>query len=100
MVLLTRDASALFVWRKFLSKADEQGLNCSAFRNEGRELSSDLILDAEQAAWTRWEPQRLYTYVDSGRVRSTNPGFCFICAGWHRCGLTKDRGLVILEKGG
>jgi hypothetical protein len=29
---------------------------------------------------------------------SCNPGFCFIKAGWARCGETK-RGLIILERG-
>lgn len=45
---------------------------------------------------------RHYTYVAPNRVRSTNPGACFLFAGWRRCGVTKgghgrDQ-LVILER--
>ena len=40
---------------------------------------------------------RHYTYVRSEAVASRNPGWCFICAGWNRCGYTKA-GLHILEK--
>jgi hypothetical protein len=35
MVLLTPDARALFVWRKFISGDTQQGVNCAVFRNEG-----------------------------------------------------------------
>lgn len=46
LVLITQDARALFVWRKFISDAGENGVNCAVFRNEGAGLSSDLILAA------------------------------------------------------
>lgn len=98
MVLLTRTADALFVWRRFISLDGNQGLNCAVFRNEGTVLSSALILDAETAAWTRWPHQRMYTYVDPRSVKSTNPGCCFRYAGWRPCGITKDRSLLVLEK--
>lgn len=97
MVLLTADCRALFVWRKFISRDGQQGINCAVFRNEGDELSSLLILEAEQLAWGRWPGERLYTYVDPRRVKSVNPGFCFKAAGWRTCGRT-GKGLVILEK--
>jgi hypothetical protein len=35
MVLLTPDARALFVWRKFKSDNGQRGINCAVFRNEG-----------------------------------------------------------------
>lgn len=98
MVLLTPMCDALFVWRKFISDDGQQGVNCAVFRNESDHLSSDLILEAEQVAWQRWPGQRLYTYVNQRKIRSTNPGWCFICAGWRECGRTKSKGLVILEK--
>ncbi len=44
-----------------------------------------------------WPGERHYTKVDPAAVRSTNPGFCFIAAGWKRCGTTKN-GKLILEK--
>jgi hypothetical protein len=98
ITLLTADGSALFVWLKqrYVDN-DQTGVNCAVFRNEGSELSSNLILEAEQIAWQRWAGERLYTYVDPGAVKSSNPGFCFLKAGWSKCGYTKG-GLIVLEK--
>ena len=98
MVLLTADARALFVWRKFLSKDLQQGINCAVFRNEGDALSSELILAAMNLAWSRWPGERFYTYVNPRKVQSRNPGYCFQRAGWLRCGITKTRRLIILER--
>lgn len=98
MVLVTSYYDALFVWRKFKSDDGQQGVNCAVFRNEGRVRSSDLILAAEQMAWKRWPGERLYTYVDGRKIKSTNPGYCFKMAGWRKCGVTKHNKLVILEK--
>jgi hypothetical protein len=98
MVLLSADCRALFVWRKFIDKSGQTGVNCAVFRNEGDELSSRLILEAEQLAWGRWPGERLYTYVNGDKVKSANPGYCFKMAGWRECGKTAKRGLLILEK--
>ncbi len=98
MVLVTPCARAIFVWRKFISGDGQQGVNCAIFRNEGAGLSSSLILEAERVAWERWPGERFYTYVDPRKVASRNPGYCFIAAGWRRCGVTKRRGLLIFEK--
>lgn len=95
-VLMTADSLALFVWRKFIDASGQHGINCAVFRNEGPHLSSRLILEAEQIAWRRWPGERLYTYV-SPKVRSTNPGYCFLMAGWRKCGRSKS-GLIIMEK--
>jgi hypothetical protein len=97
IVLVTPDLRALFVWRKFIDASGQEGVNCAVFRNESRALSSSLILEAEKFAWNRWPADRLYTYVSPKKIKSRNPGYCFICAGWRRCGTTKG-GLVILEK--
>jgi hypothetical protein len=102
LVLLSRDAQALFVWRKFLSRDRQAGVNCALFRNEGAYCgavkSSRLILAAEAWASARWPGERLYTYVDPHKVRSRNPGYCYLVAGWRRCGVTKVNGLLVLEK--
>lgn len=98
MVLMTSDSRALFVWRKFIDKSGQQGVNCAIFRNEGPRLSSELILEAEELAWRRWPNERLYTYVNPRKVNSGNPGYCFKVAGWQYCGLTASRKLHILEK--
>lgn len=97
-VLVSFDGKALFVWRKFKSDDGQHGVNCAVFRNESEKLSSSLILSAEQIAWKRWPGERLYTYVNSRQIKSTNPGACFKHAGWSMCGVTKVRKLIILEK--
>jgi hypothetical protein len=75
------------------------GVNCAVFRNESKLLrSSELILQAEQIAWKKWPGQRLFTFVNAGKVKSTNPGYCYLMAGWRKCGITKSKKLIILEK--
>lgn len=96
LVLVGNFCNALFVWRKFIDDSGQQGVNCAVFRNESPHLSSDMILEATQIAWDRWPAARLYTTVDAKEVRSSNPGYCFLKAGWRKCGRTKT-GLVILE---
>lgn len=97
-VLLTESGDALFVWRKFRSGDGQVGVNCAVFRNEGDTRASDLILDAERIARSRWGNVRLYTYVKAKAIRSPNPGYCFKMAGWRRCGITKRNRLLIFEK--
>jgi hypothetical protein len=100
MVLLSSCARALFVWRLFDSKDPTAGaddINCAIFRNEGAGRSSDLILDAMNLAFAKWGRRRLYTYVNPKKVCSSNPGYCFLMAGWRRCGVTKSRNLIVLE---
>lgn len=96
MVLLTMSKDALFVWRKFIDASGQKGVNCAVFRNEGKTRSSELIKEAVRLAWNRWPGERLYTYVNAKKIRSSNPGCCFKCAGWKVCGNTKG-GLLILE---
>lgn len=100
IVLLTQDARALFVWRKFISDAGEAGVNCAVFRNEGTTAgqSSELIRAAIEHAWRKWPGERLYTYVDPASVRrKRDPGRCFRKAGFRVCGSTR-KGLLILER--
>lgn len=98
LVLLWDDAKALFVWRKFISGDGQAGINCAVFRNEGERLSSDLVRAADAIADERWPGERHYTYVNPRKVRSSNPGYCFMVAGWRRCGVTKHNKLIILER--
>ena len=100
IVLLTPGSDALFVWRVFLevNQSEPLGINCSVFRNESSYLASELILEAEPWAWERWPGlNRLYTLVDPRKVRSTNPGYCFIMAGWRKVGVRK-KGQIEFEK--
>lgn len=97
MLLVSPDALAVFAWRKFISDAGQDGVNCAIFRNEGAGLSSALIIEADRLAWERWAGERLYTYVDPKRTRhKRDPGRCFLRAGWRHAGWSKG-GLRILE---
>lgn len=100
--LVLRDALGLvlFGWvfpDPALRMDGQKGYNCAIFRNESTRLSSEIILEAEQLAFKKWGQNRLYTYVDASRIRSTNPGCCFLKAGWQRIGLSKT-GKVLLTK--
>ena len=100
MVLITPDAKALFVWRKFISDAGETGVNCAVFRNEGSSegISSDLIRAAKEWAWRRWPGERLYTYVDAAKVRhKRDPGRCFRKAGFRLCDYRTRDGKLVYE---
>jgi hypothetical protein len=100
LVLMTPEGGALFVWRKFIDKSGEIGVNCAVFRNERPDLylSSDLIREACGIAWQRWPGERLYTYVNAKKIKSSNPGYCFLMAGWMKCErVTASKKLVILE---
>lgn len=104
LVLRSATGDAFFVWRRFVDDCidqrtgeRQQGINCAAFRNESGHLSSELIRQADAIADCVWADRRHYTYVRREAVKSANPGFCFLAAGWKRCGFTKG-GLLVLER--
>lgn len=86
LVLVTGDELA--VWISAYSQHPDDGLDawrCQTFRNEGRALSSDLIraaMDLTAAQLGEAPPDGWVTYVDTAKVRSSNPGCCFKKAGW------------------
>lgn len=59
---------------------------CSAFRNEGPHLSSELIREAVACTLWRWDPPSLgmITFVDRGKVRARERGWgkCYLRAGF------------------
>lgn len=94
IVLRNPEGTWLFVWRKARYRLDNQaGWECSIFRNESPALSSDIILKCEM-----FVKGRKFTYIDAKKIRSSNPGCCFLKAGWKRAGKSKDRGLILLVK--
>lgn len=97
ILLRTQLGDAVFAWRKFIDDSGQLGINCAVFRNEGPALSSLLIRQADAIADHVWPRERHYTYVHPGKIRSSNPGYCFLAAGWRRCGKTR-KGLHILER--
>lgn len=73
------DAAPRYIWRNML------------FRNLGAGLSSDLIRSAVEATHTHWiarygalPPERLRTEIGIAQVKSRNPGYCYLQAGWIR----------------
>jgi hypothetical protein len=77
------------------------GWTCTIFRNESPFLSSDLILDAEQALYRTGldiGPDGLLTYVWDAKVKSANPGYCFKIAGWKAVGRSADGRKTLLHK--
>ena len=76
---------------------------CSAFRNERAGLSSELIREAIAITRGIWEvpPLGMITFVDEGKTRrgrgkNSEPGKCYIEAGFTRVGDTKG-GLPALQ---
>lgn len=98
LVLISGDGSAIFGWRRFICDIEpaQDGHNCAIFRNTGPVLSSALIREAVSVVVEHWGSDRCWSLVNPERIRSKNPGYCFIRAGWKRCGISKT-GKVILE---
>lgn len=105
IILRTWAGDALFVWRKYIDDCKDErtndrqaGINCAVYRNESTRRSSDLLRQADAIADFCWPGERHYTYVNPAKLpRASNPGYCFLVAGWTRCGRTKS-GLIILER--
>jgi hypothetical protein len=102
--LILRDTAGEVLWawlwpQPELRMDGQEGYNCAIFRNESARRSSEIILEAEQHAIRYWGLRRMFTYVGRpGRdIRSTNPGFCYLQAGWHKHGYSRH-GLRLLVK--
>jgi hypothetical protein len=91
--LVLRDTAGLvlfgWMWPDESMRMDAQrGYNCAIFRNESSRRSSDIILEAEQAAIEKWGANRMYTYVDPAKTAVIKRrgqrivGFCYRMAGW------------------
>lgn len=102
VMLRTADADAMFVWRSYIDDTipRQEGIECAVFRNEAphRYKSSELVRQADAIADRCWSHPRHYTKVDPPSLRSTNPGFCFLAAGWRRTGIFTRSGKLILER--
>ncbi len=73
------DAKPRYIWRNMV------------FRNLGAGLSSELIREALAMTYVEWAkrygeipPERLRTEIGIREVLSTNPGYCYLAAGWTR----------------
>jgi len=93
IVIRNTEGTVLFgwLWADDDKRMDGQtGYGCSIFRNESARLSSDIILECERIALGKWGPNRMYTYVNPGKILSVNPGSCFKQAGWKFLRRAKD----------
>jgi hypothetical protein len=101
IVLLAEDALWVSSWpfAEYVRHAWAGAWVCSAFRNEGARLSSELIREAVAATLAFWEPPALgmVTFVDASKTRrKRDPGRCFRKAGFRHVGFTKS-GLYALQ---
>lgn len=103
LILLTAKADALWVtvypFAEYVKHAWPTAWQCSMFRNESDQLSSELIVEAVAA--TRWKygdppEQGMLTFVAADKIRSTNPGYCYLMAGFQKAGHAKDGKLALL----
>lgn len=98
VVLLSEDERAVFGWWRPHPTSGLRAMNgldgwtCTIFRNESPALSSTMILAAEcvLAGLHDVGPDGFITYVWDAKVRSANPGYCFIRAGYERAGRSAD----------
>ena len=106
LVLLTKDRSALWVtswpFAEYVQHAWAGAWVNSLFRNEGGQLSSDLIRWAvahTRAQWPDVPPLGVVSFVDAEKTRrKRDPGYCYRCAGWRHVGFTKSDGLLAFQQ--
>jgi hypothetical protein len=106
LVLLGFMTEAVFGWWRphpdagLAAMNGRDGWTCTIFRNESPALSSSLILEAERILARVYDcgPDGMMTYVYDGKIRSTNPGFCFKAAGWRVIGRSADERKTLLQK--
>lgn len=99
LVLKTEGADAVWVTWSGIRDDGIDAWECTIFRNESTHLSSALIREAIELTLREWgqpPPDGIITYVDQTKVRSVNPGFCFLKAGWRKSGRSKRRNLLRL----
>lgn len=85
--MLTRDGGALWLTHYPRPDLAQDGLDayrCAIFRRESGLVASALIEAAMDLTERLWgpAPDGWVTWVDTRKVRSSNPGYCFLRAGW------------------
>lgn len=106
LVLISDDEMALWVthWPNanlVLDKID--ALRCTVFRREGRRRERASVLIKEAMAFSEEyfgpAPAGWVTYVEPGKVRSQDPGYCFKMAGFELDDSFASKRLVRLRRG-
>jgi hypothetical protein len=107
IILLTGDGLALWgshrpaPWSGVKRADGFEGPCCFIFRNQGSPiLSSKLIREAVGYTASKWEVSAagFLTYVAIEKVKSINPGYCFLCAGFKHNGFTISQKLGKLRR--
>lgn len=107
VVLLSDDECAVFGWWRPHPSSGIKAMNgldgwtCTIFRNCSRWLSSSMIVAAEDFLLNLGVtigPDGFITYVWDAKVSSSNPGYCFKCAGYHVAGRSADGKKTLLLK--
>jgi hypothetical protein len=100
LVLRTALGDAAWVSWYGIRDDDYDAWECTIFRNESKYLSSELIRQAIDITYKTWgEPPKdgFITHIDSNKIQSRNPGYCFKLVGFKQIGKTKVNKLVILQ---
>ena len=85
--IVLRDAvgSVVFVWMfpdPSMRMDHRAGFHNTLFRNESSRRSSEIILEAEEFAVRKWGVGRAWSFIDSRKIKSHHPGYCYLVAGW------------------
>lgn len=106
IILLTQDSKAVWgshrpaPWAGITRSDGLNGMFCFIFRNEGYQLaqSSELITEAVGMTARRWGIHEFWTYIGAEHIQSSNPGYCFLVAGFEHDGWTQSAKLGKLRR--
>ncbi len=106
IILVTADSKAIWgshrpaPWAGIKRSDGLSGLFCFLFRNEGYVVaqSSDLIREAVVITALRWGSEDFWTYVAGAHVTSSNPGYCYLVAGFEHDGWVQSAKLGKLRR--
>lgn len=101
LALVSADKTAAWVtaWPRFRQDEWRGAWVNSLFRKEGPGLASEMICRAvahTRAKWPLVPDLGMVTFIDPDKVRSANPGYCYLMAGFRRVGRT-PKGLHVLR---
>ena len=106
IVFLTSDDKAVWgshrpaPWAGIVRSDRLEGLFCFLFRNEGYPHAPSSILTQEAVGLTalRWGLDDFWTYVAKEHVQSSNPGYCYLEAGFKHNGWVESTKLGVLRR--
>ncbi len=76
-----------------------EGASCFIFRNEGCPVMSSLLIrEAVGYTTSKWGIADFLTYVGVEHVKSDNPGYCFIKAGFKSLGFVHSSKIGWMRK--